>query len=212
MLCADAHHEMDTALLPGGSVTGWSAILFAAVPALLAVLATGLVGAGLASLWNFQLKRREQASDAAKRFHELYGEFFAVWKLWNYCIRGQVEPPPNDSRWRLLERACAAESGMEATLAALCARSRLGRSSIDDLGRFRQAHQQLRESIRDNRPLDWDRFDHVEYRAFKQLAPRVARLVRSGHGPRGRRTERAVKAWLAVTSNRFEDFWAEGDL
>lgn len=37
--------------------------------------------------WNLQLKRRESDLATVKVFHNLYGEFFAVWKLWNYYVR-----------------------------------------------------------------------------------------------------------------------------
>lgn len=182
--------------------------LYASIPAVVAVLTTGLVGAGLTFLWSLQLKRRELDLAAAKRFHELYGEFFAVWKLWNYYVR-DVGPGrfPEACRWKLLERACAAESGVEATLVELCSKRRLSPSTIEDLGRFRQVYQKLREAIRDNRPVDWDWSDHDEYKMFKHLAPRVAHLIRTGRKTRGWRAERGAKVWLDVTSNRFEDFW-----
>ncbi len=184
--------------------------VLASIPALVGVLATGLVGAGLTFLWNVQLKRRELDLAAAKRFHGLYGEFFAVWKLWNYYV-GDVGPQvfPEASRWKLLERACTAEAGVEATLIELASRHRLNRTAIEDLGKFRQVYQQLRESIRDNRRLEWDWSEHDAYMAFKQLAPRVAQLIRTGSPTRAGRAEQGAKAWLDVTSNEFEDFWLD---
>ena len=140
----------------------------------------------------------------------MYGEFFAVWKLWNYYVR-DVGPEafPDASRWKLLERACAAEAGVEATLIDLASKRRLNPTAIEDLGKFRQVYQQLRESIRDNRPIEWDWSEHDEYTAFKQLAPRVVHLIRTGRHARGRRVVEQVNAWLEVTSNKFEDFWLE---
>ncbi len=184
--------------------------LLASIPALLGVLATGLVGAGLTSLWNLQLKRRELDLAAAKRFHDLYGEFFSVWKLWNYYVR-DVGPDafPDASRWKLLERACAAEAGVEATFIELASKRRLELTAIEDLGKFRQVYQRLRESIRDNKPIEWDWSEHDEYTAFKNLAPRVAHLIRTGRSTRGTIPEERAEAWLAVTSNKFEDFWLE---
>jgi hypothetical protein len=184
--------------------------LIASIPVLVGVLTTGFVGAGLAFLWNFQLKQRELDLTAAQRFQDLYGEFFAVWKLWNYYIRDiGPEAFPDASRWKLLERACAAEAGMEATFIELASKRNLSPSAIEDLGQFRQVYQQLRESIRDNVPIEWDWSEHDAYKAFKELAPRVAQMIRTGRGTGGKRAEQRVEAWLEVTSNRFEDFWLE---
>ena len=81
----------------------------------------------------------------------------------------------------------------------------------EDLGKFRQVYQRLRESIRDNQPIEWDWSEHDEYTAFKNLAPRVAHLIRTGRNTRGKIPEERAGAWLAVTSNKFEDFWREQD-
>ena len=175
------------------------------------ILATGLVGAGLAAFWNLQIKRRELEFAAAKRFNELYGEFFAVWKLWNYYVR-DVGPQafPDASRFKLLDRACTAEAGIEAVFVELSSKRNLEPTAIEDLGQFRQVYQQLRESIRDNRPLEWDWFEHDAYKAFKELAPRVAQLIASGKSTRSNKARRRARAWLEVTSDRFEDFWLDG--
>jgi hypothetical protein len=48
---------------------------------------------------------------------------------------------------------------------------------IGTLGRFRQRYQQLRESIRDNVPLEWNHSEHPDYVEFKTLAPQVAAII-----------------------------------
>src|SRR5262249_42640723 len=59
-------------------------------PGAYAVVTLGLgwvVGQRLTSYWSFRQKHREIDLSVAQDFHRLYGEFFAVWKLWNYYIR-----------------------------------------------------------------------------------------------------------------------------
>ena len=75
--------------------------LLATIPVLAGVLVTGLVGSRFGYWWNLQLKRREADLASMKTFHELYGEFFAVWKLWNYFAR-DIGPEhfPDASRWK----------------------------------------------------------------------------------------------------------------
>jgi hypothetical protein len=172
------------------------------------VLATGIVGAGFGFWWNLQLKRRESDLATVKLFHNLYGEFFAVWKLWNCYIR-DVGPDafPDASRWKLLERASVAEGGMEAILIDLASKYRFSPSSLRRLGQFRQLYQQLRQSIRNNRALEWDHSDHPVYKAFKQSAPVIAYMIRTGRNVDGAISEQQTNAWLEVTLNSHEKFW-----
>jgi hypothetical protein len=48
---------------------------------------------------------------------------------------------------------------------------------VSSLGRFRQAFQQLRESIRDSQILPWLYADYPEYRTFNALPITVAALL-----------------------------------
>ncbi|MFY9698156.1 MAG: hypothetical protein WAK34_07490 [Rhodoplanes sp.] len=67
--------------------------------------------------WNIRQKQRENDLSTARDFHLLYGEFFAVWKLWNYFIKDvKAQSLYGASRWELLKRACDAEGKLEATL------------------------------------------------------------------------------------------------
>jgi uncharacterized protein with ACT and thioredoxin-like domain len=50
--------------------------------ALLTLLLGWLVGTRITSRWEEDKKRRELRLEALSRFYELYGEFYAVWKLW----------------------------------------------------------------------------------------------------------------------------------
>ena len=46
-----------------------------------------VIGKRLTVLWSRHQKENEQDLDAARDFHALYGDFFALWKLWNYYVR-----------------------------------------------------------------------------------------------------------------------------
>ena len=58
-------------------------LIVAAVTGVVAVLA----GSWLVLYWNTRQKQRELDLSTAQTFHRLYGEFFAVWKLWNCFIK-----------------------------------------------------------------------------------------------------------------------------
>jgi hypothetical protein len=46
-----------------------------------------IVGQRLTNYWSLRQKHHEINLSAAQDFHRLYGEFFALWKLWNYYIQ-----------------------------------------------------------------------------------------------------------------------------
>jgi hypothetical protein len=183
-----------------------------ALPDLIVAAATGvlaaIVGAWLALYWNTRQKQRELDLSNAENFHRLYGEFFAVWKLWNYLIRDVGERElPGASRWELLRRATDAEAGVEAILGMLASQRSLEPEVVADLGKFRQAFQSLRETIRDGRPLEWNESSDPYYLSFKELATSVAALIHSGRRARSLSARKRATAWLEVTSNRWEGHW-----
>ena len=128
----------------------------------------------------------------------LYGEFFALWKLWNYYIRDLgADALPEASRWELLDRACASEAKLEATLVRLASQRALASEDIRMLGRFRQRYQRLRECIKRNEPLEWNHSEHPEYVEFKTLALQAAAII-AGTG--SVRPEQLIE----ITSNIYE--------
>jgi hypothetical protein len=148
------------------------------VSALILLGLAWLVGQRISMGWNLRQKQKESELATARDFHALYGEFFAIWKLWNYYVRDVgSELLPTVSRSSLLERACSAEGKLESMLVRLACEGDLKRAEVEVLGQFRQLYQQLRQSIRDNQPLAWDRSDHPRYLAFKSTAPKVASLI-----------------------------------
>src|ERR1044072_6214268 len=96
------------------------------------------VGLELSHQWNVRKKQKELDLLNAKEFQTLYGEFFAIWKLWNYYRRDIGESElPGASRWELLKRACAAEALMEATFIRLSSESDLSAALVNFFGVFR---------------------------------------------------------------------------
>lgn len=172
------------------------------VSALILLLLAWFVGQRISMNWNLRQKQKENEVQAAHNFHTLYGEFFAIWKLWNYYVRDLgAEQLPDVSRSSLLDRACSAEGRLESTLVRLACDDALDRSQIAVLGQFRQLYQQLRQSIRDNKALAWDHADHPHYLAFKATAPKVVSLI-------VRRKIVDTKTLQLITSNEWEAWLA----
>ncbi|MGY3695082.1 hypothetical protein ACVIGA_005162 [Bradyrhizobium sp. USDA 3240] len=163
------------------------------------------VGQRISMNWNLRQKQKENELQIAHDFHALYGEFFAIWKLWNYYVRDVGEEQLSDvSRSGLLDRACTAEGKLESMLVRLACNDKLDRSQVAILGQFRQLYQQLRQSIRDKKALAWDHANHPQYLAFKTNAPKVASLIV------GRKIVDS-KTLQSITSNEWELWLASLD-
>ena len=63
-----------------GTLNDAAANLFVA---LVSLAFTWLIGNRLALTWAIRQKRKELELATAERFYQQYGEFFAIWKLWN---------------------------------------------------------------------------------------------------------------------------------
>lgn len=180
---------------------------YSIVSAVIVLALSWLVGSRLTYGWNVRQKNREFQLSTSQQFYVAYGEFFAVWKLWNRLDRTVAEF--SDRRWELHKRAAAAEAIVEGTLVKLCSELKLDDEQINTLGRFRQAFQQLREAIRDDRHLSWNASEHSEYKTFKLLAVRVAALL-GRDWPRGSPPcERAADQLIRITSNKWTGSWVD---
>ena len=176
-----------------------------AVTSLAAALISVLLAACLGRLWHVDKRKRELDLENAREFHQLYGEFFAVWKLWEmHCERRGKKLVWDDKADAILHRAVGMESRMEALVGQLASQRDLKDSSVQLLGHWRQDFQVLRESIRDLSALGWSRSNHGKYRSFKKRATEVAGLIQSGKALVGRRSRRRSIRWLKITSNDFE--------
>jgi hypothetical protein len=187
-------------------LTEWLKVIPNLFVALITLGLGWVVGQRLTVNWNLRQKRRELDLSNAKEFQLLYGEFFAIWKLWNYYIRDiGAKELPGASRWELLKRACTAEAGMEAIFVRLASERNLSEEQIESLGQFRQLYQKLREGIRDNQPLRWDHSEHPEYMNFKRLGSQVAYFIVSDEDKDKLAAVKHANALVGITSNRHEN-------
>ncbi|PRO68981.1 mechanosensitive ion channel family protein [Alteromonas gracilis] len=46
-----------------------------------------VIGKRITHYWNYRKSKQELDLEASKNFQSLYGEFFEIWKLWNYYSR-----------------------------------------------------------------------------------------------------------------------------
>jgi hypothetical protein len=168
--------------------------------ALVTILLSGVGVNWLTTRWGRKQKDREARATEATNFAGAYGEFFAIWKLWNDAVkRFELAELPATFRWEVLQRATNAEAKIESLLLSLAFTRKLSLKEQETLGRFRQGFQTLRERIREGHALEWKFSGDPEYSAFKELTCEVGTLVLSQ-----RSAVTAGNAWLEVTSNTYE--------
>lgn len=179
-------------------------------PIIVAVVTLGLgwfVGNRIGIHWDAVRKQRELDLRAVDDFYHLYGEFFAVWKLWNANKRFHEQShPPSDCQWRLMERAAAAEGGIEALIVKMTCQRALQPEDTAIMARFREAFQSLRESIRANEELAW-RGTTEEYEAFKALSAWFAAQLSSAKQTHEPSVLEASKALAGATSHAYKRRW-----
>jgi hypothetical protein len=179
-----------------------------AVPGFLLTIITLMlgwaVGQRLTLYWSLRQKRKELDLSAADTFSGLYGEFFGIWKLWNYYLRGAaIESSQDAGKWDLLNRAARAEGQMEAMMVKLASQRSLTSDQIMTLGRFRQSYQHLRQAIASDEAIGWGSSEHPEYVEFKTLAAKVATIILS-EGKNAALADEHVAALLKITSNEWD--------
>jgi len=196
-------------------MTGWDFPLDLLKVLVGAIVASGLawfVGNRIGYRWDEIRRRRESDLAARDQFCKVYGEFFAIWKLWDAHKRYGVGAAAH-TQWILLERAEGAEGAFEGLLTKVASERSLCERDTRLLASFRQAYQSLREQIRSDRPLDWWARDihgntkgYRQYRAFKALGEYFATLLaqKDAHPWFGKPASRpdeteAVSALLACT-------------
>ena len=101
-----------------------------ATGAALAAVLAWLVGQRISARWSVWQKRRESSLAAVSEFGRLYGEFFSIWKLWNYSLHADVEAP-EEMQWHLLERAASAEAAVESLLVRLACQTSMTRREVE---------------------------------------------------------------------------------
>jgi len=184
----------------------WDAELLKAVTNLAVALVTigagWIVGQRISYKWNLRQKRKELTLTTINQFQAAYGEFFAVWKLWD-----KLEPNEDDyavRRWDLLQRSAKVEAMIESTLLKVVTEFHLSLDKAGDLGRLRQAFQSLRESILERTTLGWSFSGEPHYVTFKRLSCDLALLLQTRQPDLPPSPEEATRNHLMVTSNKWE--------
>jgi hypothetical protein len=182
--------------------------------AVLTLVTLGLgwvVGNQLTHYWAVRQKRRESQLAAAEQFQQVYGEFFAVWKLWRLHQKGEGPEGPTSPRWELLHRAAAAEAKLEAINIKLATECALNADDLHALGRFRQAVQQIRKAIHDRTKLPWTWSEQSDYLVFKEMACRVSGLLATIDPDSPPTPRQAYEALRLITTNWWETHWRSGE-
>jgi hypothetical protein len=180
----------------------------AVIPAALILLLTWLIGHRFTYRWGVRRKRREAQLAALQQFYVAYGEFFAVWKLWNRLEPAEQEN--GEKQWELHKRAAAAEAIVEGLLVRLATELILTGQDENTLGCFRHSFQKLRQSIRRKEILPWVKSESTQYVAFKCLAVEVSLLL-NGEWPNRKLPppDTARRQFLKITSNEWEGKWMD---
>jgi hypothetical protein len=153
--------------------------LIVSVVAPLITLAAGwFIGQRILASWEIRKKQKEFDINSAVQFQQLYGELKEVGRLWRESRKTEASSIklPDDLRWSLLARATSAESKYEAVVMKLASERELTSGQLAALGLFRQACQQLRQSIRKNQEISYTDYG-PEYFLFNDLAAEVACLI-----------------------------------
>lgn len=162
--------------------------MVALVVAALAVLVTDRYTARRERL----MAARERDLVAAADFYTVHGQFFAVWKLWEYHSEwgssGKARRPATEERRsELIADAAVAEGGYESLIVRIALEHNLEMREVIALWCLRSAFKELRYAIRDDRRLTWWRTDnrqnattrngYRDYVAFKTLIAEVAQIL-----------------------------------
>jgi hypothetical protein len=184
----------------------------AAGVALITLLLTWFVSTRVTTTWNLRQKQRELALSSADQFYSLYGEFFAIWKLWDEHLRssdGDTTGSSVRAKSHLLERALAAESGIEAMMLKLTGQQILSKDQLYALGSFRQGYQTLRERIKHGEPMGWNWDSQPEYAAYKFLASAVSQALVSWRPSEQPNAAEHYNNFRIVTANYWEQQWIQ---
>lgn len=179
------------------------------------------VGNNLSTRWQLIRKRKEMELEAAQSFYETYGEFYAVWKIWNLLLL-ESKDLTNEafltSRAELFSRASAMEGKIEATLLKVVSEMKLTNSDLENLGELRQAFGVIRTCIRKKQPIPFTNDSHPLYKRLKELAPTFGSLlvqpINQGvknflSTPKVPIIEKSKFAWKEITHNKHEKNWKD---
>jgi hypothetical protein len=141
------------------------------------LLLTWFLGQRVILFWDIKKKRRELDLATEATLQAVYGEYKEVGRIWRVLKSGDSDIPEKlPSRGELLARAIAAESRVEALLMKIAVERVLSSAERSTLGLFRQAYQQLRQAIREDKPIQLS-FTDSHYHFFNDLACETALII-----------------------------------
>jgi hypothetical protein len=182
------------------------------MPLLIAVVTlTGgwIIGTRVTDRWDRIRKQRELDLAALTLFYQVYGEFIAIWKAWGAAKRySDTVSPPEDVRWKLLERAVALEGSLEALLIKLAAERPLTDKDIDILAGLRQAYKSLRKEIRSDESSNWASRSNPEYDALKGCATYVNSLLTMRPPTDRPEVTNSSNAFKRISDKAYQGNWA----
>ena len=166
-----------------------------------------ILGGIIAALWNARQKRRELDLLALGKLYDSYGKFIAIRRIWNEIKKNETsnKPIPEQEKSRLLDLANELEGGVESILLRVTSEKRLEPEEQANLGRFRQSFQALRESIRDDKKLEFGLSEHPQYVALKEGTLFVSSIFNKMRLTLPPSLEDSKAAFKEITSNKWEN-------
>lgn len=168
---------------------------------LLALLLTWLLGSWISAYWTSRQKRKEAEITAAQELYDLYGEFLAIWKLWNGIDHVGDSAEREKRRAGLLERATLMEGRFESLLLRLTSQLWWSHEALTDLGLLRQIFQFPRSQMTRHEPIPWNYSEHPQYLAFKRTCSRIGAKLAKRSARQRTVVERSQRAFIYTTAN-----------
>jgi len=173
------------------------------------IFITSLVyGNQLSAKWSLKQKRKELHYRATEELFQIYGEFFALWKKWNFYLKHRKVV--KDEEIELFHKeACEIEGKAESLILRVCSQFELDDQIIQDLGLLRQAFQTFREQIRYDLEIPWRSSDDPAYFEFKKLVIKLGTFISNQDLENTNASQNSKDAIIKITSNENEKKWLE---
>ncbi len=188
---------------------------------IISLLGVWFVGNAIATRWQIVKREKEIVLETAQKFYDTYGEFYAVWKIWNHHVRGQKAAGDIISKkigLELFKRASEMEGDIEATLLKMAAEFHLTDINCQELGELRQAFGLVRYCINHKVEIPFTHDGHALYKELKflsssfgtQLTRPMDLNITEIFCPKAKPTkEEAFNAWAKITDNVHEKSWKD---
>jgi hypothetical protein len=141
---------------------------------------TWIIGQRVIAYWDTRKKRQEFDISTSAQFQQIYGEAKQINRLWRIYVKKRDQNGYSEGLVKdLLQRAVVVESKMESIVVKLSTERLLSDREIESLGLVRQAFQELRENIDDDKELTFIG-SKPGYTFFQFLVCEVACIISSG--------------------------------